>query len=96
MHFLQLGLTRLPYIFIMDPLFTGDHLNELLLVCCAWLFSHVQLFANPWTVAHQAPLSMGILQARILERVALPSSRGSSQPRGRIPVSHIAGEFFTN
>ena len=35
----------------------------------------------PWTVAHQAPLSMEILQARILEWVAMPSSRGSSQPR---------------
>ena len=43
--------------------------------------SHVWLFAAPWTVAHQAPLSMGILQARILEWVAMPSSRGSSQPR---------------
>ena len=32
-------------------------------------------------VAHQAPLSMGILQARILEWVASPFSRGSSQPR---------------
>ena len=36
---------------------------------------------DPWTVAHQAPLSLGILQARILEWVAMPSSRGSSQPR---------------
>ena len=41
----------------------------------------VQLFATPWTVAHQAPLSMGILPARILERVAIPFSRGLSQPR---------------
>ena len=24
-----------------------------------YLFSHVQLFVTPWTVAHQAPLSMG-------------------------------------
>jgi len=45
--------------------------------------SHVQLFVTPWTVAHQAPLSMGILQARILEWVAMPSSRGSSQPRNQ-------------
>ena len=37
---------------------------------------------------------MGILQARILEWVALPS-RGSSQPRDRTQVSHIAGRFFT-
>ena len=43
--------------------------------------SHVRLFATPWTVAHQAPLSVGILQARILEWVAMPSSRGSSQLR---------------
>ena len=38
---------------------------------------------DPMTVAHQAPLSMGILHARILEWVAMPSSRGSSQPRDR-------------
>ena len=36
------------------------------------------LFATPWTVAHQAPLSMEILQARIVEWIAMPSSRGSS------------------
>ena len=38
----------------------------------------------------------GILQARILEWVAFPFSRGSSQPRDRIQVSRIAGRFFTN
>ena len=37
----------------------------------------------------------GILQARILEWVAAPFSRGSSQPRDQIQVSHIAGGFFT-
>ena len=35
--------------------------------CCAYSFSCVQLFVVLWTVACQAPLSMGILQARILE-----------------------------
>ena len=45
------------------------------------LLSHVRLFATLWTVACQAPLSMGILQARILGWVAMSSSRGSSQPR---------------
>ena len=56
-------------------------------------FSHVWLFANPWTVAHQAPLSKGILQAGILEWVAIPYSRGSSQP-GIKPTSHeLAGGF---
>ena len=37
----------------------------------------------------------GILQARILERVAMPSSRGSSQPRDQSQVSYIEGGFFT-
>ena len=36
-----------------------------------------------------------ILQAKILEWGALPFSRGSSQPRDRTQVSHIAGGFFT-
>ena len=40
--------------------------------------------------------SPGILQARILEWVAFPFSRRSSQPRDRTPVFHIAGRFFTN
>ena len=38
----------------------------------------------------------GTLQARILEWVAFPFSRGSSQPRDRTQVSHIAGGIFTN
>ena len=45
-------------------------------------------------MAHQAPLSMGILKAKILEWVAIPSSRVSSQPRDQTQVSHIAGGFF--
>ena len=36
----------------------------------------------------------GILQARILEWVAFPFSRGSSQPRDRTQVSQIAGGFL--
>ena len=38
----------------------------------------------------------GILQARILEWVAFPFSRGSSQPRDQTQVSCIAGGFFTS
>ena len=51
---------------------------------------------TPWTITHQAPLSLGSLQARTLEWVAMPSSRGSSQPRDRTQVSHLAGRFFTH
>ena len=38
----------------------------------------------------------GILQARILEWVAFPFSRGSSQTRDRAQVSCIAGRFLTS
>ena len=65
-------------------------------VCCSVLSPSVMSdSATPRTVALQAPLSMGILQARIVEWVAMPSSRGSSQPRDRTQVSLIAGGFFT-
>ena len=59
----------------------------MLTIYCTWIFTawvHAkllqlcQLFVTLWTVAHQAPLFMGILQARILEWVAMPFSRGSS------------------
>ena len=38
----------------------------------------------------------GILQVRILKWVAMPSSRGSSQPRNQTQVSCITGRFFTD
>ena len=53
------------------------------------------LFVTQWTVAHQVPLSMGILQGRILEWVADPFSRGISQPRNHTGVSCTASGFFT-
>ena len=43
--------------------------------------SYVQLCATLWTVACQTHLPMGSSKARILEWVAMPSSRGSSQSR---------------
>ena len=52
--------------------------------------SCVLLFVSPWNTVH------GILQARILEWVAFPFSRGSSQPKNWTGVSCIAGSFFTN
>ena len=59
----------------------------------AWkwkLFSCARL-CNPMDyIVHE------IFQARILECVAFPFSRGSSQPRDRTQVSCIAGGFFTS
>ena len=53
-----------------------------------------QSYLTPWD-----PMDYtvhGILQAGILEWVAIPFSRGSSQSRDRTQVSCIAGGFFTS
>ena len=63
-----------------------------------WWFSH-QIVSDSWNAMDcSLPDSFvhGILQARILEWVAISFSRGSSQPRDRSQVSCIAGRFFTN
>ena len=56
--------------------------------------SHVWLFATPWTVAHQAPPSLGFSRQEYW--VAISFSRGSSRPRDRTRVSLIVGICFTN
>ena len=48
------------------------------------------------SVTRQSPLSLGILQARILEWVAFPFFSGSFQPRDQTHVSLIAGGFFND
>ena len=42
------------------------------MLCCAQSLSHVRLSVTPWTIAHQTPLFMGILQARILDGLPCP------------------------
>ena len=61
---------------------------------CAESLSHVQLFVTPWTVAHQSPLPMRIIQERILEWVVMLTSRGSSQPRDQTQVSRIVKKII--
>ena len=70
--------------------------------CVLSRFSYVWLCVTPQTIARPPGSSAhGILQARILEWVAMPLSRGSSQPRGRTCVSYVSctglykGRFFT-
>ena len=63
---------------------------------CVHALSHVQLFATPWTVAHQAPSVHGIFQARILEWVAISFSDllgpGSNSCIGRWILYHGASQ----
>ena len=61
--------------------------------------SHFSLCATLWTVARQVPPVSsvhGILQARILDWIAMPSSRGSFQPRDRTHISCVIGRFLTH
>ena len=50
---------------------------------------------NPMDCSSPSSSVHGNLQARILEWVAIPFSRGSSQPRDWTQVSSNAGRFFT-
>ena len=65
--------------------------SHLIIVQMWKLFSCVRLFATPMDYKYH-----GILQVRILQWVAVPFSRVSSQPRDWTQVSRIAGRFFTN
>ena len=59
--------------------------------CGKW--SHLFMSSFLWPLDYRVH---GVLQARILEWVAVPFSRGSSQPRDQTQVSRIAGRFFTS
>ena len=74
----------------------------------ACVLSHIQLFATPWTVACQAPLSMEISQARILEWVAIPTPGDLPDPGSNphlfcllhwladsLPLSHLASPTYS-
>ena len=60
--------------------------------------SHVQLFATPWTIAHQAPLSMGFPRQEYWSRLLFPTPGDLPNP-GIEPQSLVspvlAGRFFT-
>ena len=56
------------------------------------LLSRVRLFATPWTVAYQAPLSMGFSRQEYWSGVPFPSPGDLSNPGF---VSRIAGRHFT-
>ena len=62
------------------------------------LFSHVQLFETPWTVAHQAPASMGFSTQEYWSGLPFPSPGDLPDP-GIEPTSlmspALAGRFFT-
>ena len=64
-------------------------------VLCMNLLQLCLTLCNPLDCSPPGSSVHGILQARILEWVAIPFSRGSSWPRDQTQVSCIAGRFFT-
>ena len=60
-----------------------------------WSLSCIWLLATPWTVAHQAPLSMGFSRQEYWSGLLFPSLGGSSLLRDWTRVSHTVGGFFT-
>ena len=65
---------------------------------CAKLFQSCPTLCNPMDCSLPGSSVHGIFQARILERVAMPSSKGSCQPRmdpGSLNSPAFPGTFFT-
>ena len=56
------------------------HLVLIRVPCCARSFSRVQLFATAWTVAHQAPLSMGFPSQEYWSGLPFPSPGALPNP----------------
>ena len=81
--FYHLSYFSMQYMFSYFLIYTVIHSQES-------MHSHMWLFAIPCKVAHQDPLSMDF-PTRILEWIAIFSSRGSSQPRDRTYVSICTG-----
>ena len=57
--------------------------------------SRVRLFATPWTVAHQAPLSVGFSRQEDWSGLPFPPPGGFSHPRDQAQPSRTAGRRFT-
>ena len=61
----------------------------------SWFQVNVKVTLSCWTLCDPMDHTVhGILQARILEWIAFPFSRGSSQPRDQTQVSHVTGRFY--
>ena len=71
------------------------HVKQNCVYCCFSVTKPCPTHCDPMDCSPPGSPVHGILQARILEWVAMLSSRESYQPRNWTQVSRIAGEFFT-
>ena len=59
------------------------------------VLSHVRLFVTPWTVAHQAPLSMGFPRQEYWSGLPFPSPGHLPDPGIKAMSFALSGGFFT-
>ena len=84
----------------MDYSLLGSSVHEISqAVILEWVASHVRLFATPWTIAHQAPLSMRFPRREYWSGLPFPSPEDPPNPgiKPGSPASPpLAGKFFTS
>ena len=80
-------------IFLLHPLF-GDCIINRYCVCVLSHFNCVLTLCDPVDYSTPGSSIHGILQAGILELIAMPSSRGSSWLRNQTCVSYVSCNFF--
>ena len=66
--------TYIPSLLNLPPISHSWGLPECIGVCSG-------LFSSPWTIAHKAPLSLGLPRQEYWSELLFPPPRGSSQPR---------------
>ena len=69
---------------------------KIFLFLCPCMLSHVRLFATPWTVAHQAPLSVGFFRWEHWGGLPFPSPGDLPEPEIEPESPVLASRFFTN
>ena len=63
---------------------------------CVSVLSYVRLFATPWTVACQAPLSMEFSRQEYWSRLPFPPPEDLPKPGVEPASPTLAGRFFTS
>ena len=70
-------------------------LEEISTCMHAQLLSRVELFATPWTIAYQAPLSTGLSWQEYWSGLPFPSGLDLPDPEVKLEVPTLAGGFFS-
>ena len=83
----------LPYMLICPLPGSRDGINY---ACCCLVTKSCPTLCNPWTVAHQAPLSMGSPRQQYWSGLPFPSLRDLPDPGIKLTSPALAGGFFPN